>query len=177
MSDRIDINTTYIEKITSLIEKKELSKIKLISKELHSAELAEIMQKLSIKHAHTLFHIIEDNKSASILIELEDNTRKSILSNLTPKQIAEEIIENLESDDAADIIGEFSEKNKKEILSHIENIEQAIDINDLLTYPKDTAGGIMAKELIKVNEKWDTLRCLKEMRKQAEEVKKYTQYM
>ena len=63
------------------------------------------------------------------------------------------------------------EKKQEEVLSHVENKEHASDISDLLTYPEDTAGGLMAKELIKVNENWNTLQCLREMRKQAEYVK------
>ena len=67
---------------------------------------------------------------------------------------------------------------KKFVLSHIEDIEHASDIVDLLSYPENTAGGLMAKELIKVNEKWAVLRCVREMRKQAEEVDKvYTIYV
>ena len=96
---------------------------------------------------------------------------QDLLSDLTAKEIAGEVIDNLESDDAADVIGELSEDKKEEVLSHIEDIERASNISDLLTYPEDTAGGLMAKELIKVNENWTTLQCLKEMRKQAEHVK------
>ena len=57
-------------------------------------------------------------------------------------------------------------------MAYIEDQEHASDISDLLSYKDDTAGGLMAKELIKVNQSWNTIRCLKEMRKQAEYVKK-----
>ena len=88
------------------------------------------------------------------------------------------LIENLDSDDAADIISDLSTAKKVEVLSHIEDIEHASDIVDLLSYPENTAGGLMAKELIQVNEKWSVLRCVKEMRKQAEDVDKvYTIYV
>ena len=62
-------------------------------------------------------------------------------------------------------------KNVKiEVLNEIEDFEQAGDIVDLLEYEEDTAGGIMAKELVKVNENWTVATCLKEISKQAEEV-------
>jgi len=178
MSDRIEINSAYIEQIASLIEANNSAELSLIIADLHIADLAEIIEDLSIDNAHFLFNLIEEEKSAPVLVELEDDTREEILSDLTAKEIAEGVIDNLESDDAADVIGKLSENKKEEVLALIEDIERASDISDLLTYPEDTAGGLMAKELIKVNENWTTIQCLKEMRKQAEEVKAvYTIYV
>ena len=88
----------------------------------------------------------------------------------SPKEIAEEFVDNLDSDDAADIISELPENKKQEVLSHIEDQEHASDIVDLLNYDEDTAGGLMAKELIQVNSNWSVMRCVKEMRKQAEDL-------
>ena len=178
MSDRIEINSAYIEKIASLIEANNSAELSLIIADLHIADIAEIIDDLSIDNAHFLFDLIEEEKSAPVLVELEDDTLEEILSYLTAKEIAEEVIDNLESDDAADIIGKLSQDKKEEVLALIEDIERASDINDLLTYPEDTAGGLMAKELIKVNENWTTIQCLKEMRKQAEDLKEvYTIYV
>ena len=178
MSDRIEINSAYIEQITSLIEANNSTELSIIITDLHIADIAEIIEDLSIDNAHFLFDLIEEEKSAPVLVELEDDTREEILSDLTAKEIAEGVIDNLESDDAADVIGELSENKKEEVLALIEDFEHASDISDLLTYPEDTAGGLMAKELIKVNENWTTIQCLKEMRKQAEEVKEvYTIYV
>ena len=178
MSDRIEINSAYIEQITALILANNSAELSVIISDLHIADIAEIIEDLAIGDAHFLFDLIEEEKSAAVLVELEDDTREELLSDLTPKEIAEEVIDNLESDDAADVIGELSEDKKEKVLAHIEDIEHASDISDLLTYPEDSAGGLMAKELIKVNENWNTLQCLKEMRKQAEDVKKvYTIYV
>ncbi len=178
MSDRIEINSAYIEKIDRLIEENNSAELSLIIADLHIADIAEIIDDLSIDNAHFLFDLIEEEKSAPVLVELEDDTLEEILSDLTAKEIAEEVIDNLESDDAADIIGKLSQDKKEEVLALIEDIERASDINDLLTYPEDTAGGLMAKELIKVNENWTTIQCLKEMRKQAEDLKEvYTIYV
>ena len=178
MSDRIEINSAYIEQIISLIEANNSAELSLIIANLHIADIAEIIEDLPIDNARFLFNLIEEEKSAPVLVELEDDTREEILSDLTAKEIAEGVIDNLESDDAADVIGELPENKKEEVLALIEDIERASDISDLLTYSEDTAGGLMAKELIKVNENWTTIQCLKEMRKQAEELKEvYTIYV
>ena len=178
MSDRIEINSAYIEQIASLIDANNSAELSLIIADSHIADIAEIIDDLSIDNAHSLFDLIEEEKSALVLVELEDDTLEEILSYLTAKEIAEEVIGNLESDDAADVIGKLSQDKKEEVLALIEDIERASNINDLLTYPEDTAGGLMAKELIKVNENWTTIQCLKEMRKQAEDLKEvYTIYV
>ena len=88
---------------------------------------------------------------------------------MSPKEIAEEIDE-LDTDDAADIIAELSQSKKEEVISELEDLEHAKDIVDLLRYDEDTAGGLMGKELVKVNENWSVLTCVKQMRLQAENV-------
>jgi len=171
MSDRIEINSAYIEQITALIEANNSAELSVIITDLHIADIAEIIEDLSIGNAHFFFNLIDEEKAALVLVELEDDIREDLLSDLTAKEIAGEVIDNLESDDAADVIAELSKEKKEEVLAYIEDEEHASDISDLLSYPEDTAGGLMAKELIKVNENWTTLQCLKEMRKQAEHVK------
>jgi magnesium transporter len=102
-------------------------------------------------------------------LELEDDLRENILNRLSPKEIAEELDE-LETNDAADIIAELSRDRKEEVISELQDVEHAKDIVELLRYDEDTAGGIMHKELVKVNENWNVLTCVKEMRIQAENI-------
>ena len=160
-----------IEKISEQISKENTAKLQDLISDLHVADIAEILEELSITDAQFLYQFIAEEKSAEILVELDNDLREDLLADLTAKEIAEEVIDNLETDDAADVIGELSEEKQEEVLSHIEDQEHASDISDLLAYAEDTAGGLMAKELIKVNENWNTLQCLREMRKQAEHVK------
>lgn len=171
MSEKIEITTQFIEEISAEIEQENTVKLQVLIADLHIADIAEILEELSVSQAQFLYQTIDEEKSAEILVELDDDLREDLLSDLSSKEIAEEVIDNLETDDAADVIGELSEKKQEEVLSHIEDQEHASDITDLLSFPEDSAGGLMAKELIKVNENWNTLQCLREMRKQAEHVK------
>ena len=171
MSEKIEITARLVQEISVQIKQENTAKLQGLIAYLHVADIAEILEELSVSHAQFLYQIIDEEKSAEILVELNDDLREALLADLSPKEIAEEVIDNLESDDAADVIGELSEEKQGKVLSHIEDKEHASDISDLLTYPEDTAGGLMAKELIKVNENWNTLQCLREMRKQAENVK------
>ena len=97
------------------------------------------------------------------------NNYEKILKNLSIQEIAEEV-EELDSDDATDIISELPEEKQKKVISKISDAEHKADIKELLKYDEDSAGGLMAKELIKVNENWTVTRCVKEMRSQASEV-------
>ena len=85
------------------------------------------------------------------------------------KEIAEEI-EELDTDDAADLIGELPEERQEPVMSQISDTGHVEDIRELLAYKEDTAGGLMAKELVKVEEKLSVLKCLNTMRVRAEEV-------
>ena len=92
---------------------------------------------------------------------------KVFKKNLSAKEIAEELSE-LDTDDAADIIAELPEERQKSVISAIEDEDHVKDIVELLRYDENSAGGLMAKELVKVNENWNILQCVKEMRAQAE---------
>ena len=171
MSSKKEINLQFLSELSDFISNNSDKKTQSLICDLHIADIAEIIEELSIEQATYLFQLIDQERSAQILIEIEDETREHILSTLSSKEIATEVIENLESDDATDVLSELPKEQKEEILSLIEDDDHASDIEDLLNYPEDTAGGLMAKELIKVNENWTTIRCLKEMRKQSSEVK------
>ena len=175
---KFELSKEYIKHIQSLIDEQSVIKLTEELNEIHAADIAEIYELIEIEQAHFLHNIIKEEKGAEILIELEDDLRDQLLDNLSPKEIAEEVLENLESDDAADIVSELPQEVKEKVLSHIEDVEHASDIADLLNYPEDKAGGLMAKELIKVNKNWTVMRCVREMRKQAENVSfVYTVYV
>ena len=171
MSSKKEINRQFLSELSDFISNNSDKKTQSLICDLHIADIAEIIEELSIEQATYLFQLIDEERSAQILIEIEDETREHILSTLSSKEIANKVIENLESDDATDVLSELPKEQKEEILSLIEDDDHASDIEDLLNYPEDTAGGLMAKELIKVNENWTTIRCLKEMRKQSSEIK------
>lgn len=163
------INHELIAQIQKLIAENHEEELITLFEEFHYADIAEIMEELEIHEASFIFNLLDSDKTAEILLELEEETRNKILKRLTPKEIAEELVE-LSTDDAADIIAELPVERKNQVISEMEDVEHAKDIVELLRYDEDTAGGLMAKELVKVNENWNVLTCVKEMRTQAENV-------
>jgi len=163
------ISKELLVQIEQLIHQRNDQELEVLLNDLHHADIAEIFDELEIEEAIYIFKILDSEITAEILTELEDDVREKILHGLSAKEIAEELDE-LDTDDAADIIAELSQSKKEEVILELEDLEHAKDIVDLLRYNEDEAGGLMGKELVKVNENWNVLTCVKEMRSQAEHV-------
>jgi magnesium transporter len=165
------ISKELIAQMEQLIISKNDQQLEVLLNDMHHADIAEILDELDFDQATYIFKVLDSEKTAEILLELDEDLRENILSRLSPKEIAEELDE-LDTNDAADIIAELSQSKKSEVISEMQDVEHAKDIVDLLRYDEDTAGGLMHKELVKVNENWNVLTCVKEMRIQAEYIAK-----
>ncbi|WP_445456082.1 magnesium transporter [Flavobacterium sp. HNIBRBA15423] len=163
------ISKDLLNELEFLIQENKEKEVLDLLQDIHFADIAEIMGELQSHEAIYVFNALDSEKTAEILLELDEEVREKILRSLSAKEIAEEIDE-LSTDDAADIIAELPQSRKEEVISELEDVEHAKDIVDLLRYDEDSAGGLMAKELVKVNENWNVLTCVKEMRTQAENV-------
>ncbi|KFF07562.1 magnesium transporter [Flavobacterium reichenbachii] len=163
------VSKELIQQLEEHIVNKNDKELEVLLNDLHHADIAEILDELDFDEATYIFKVLDSDKTAEILLELEDDLRENILSRLSPKEIAEELDE-LETNDAADIIAELSQEIKAEVISELNDVEHAKDIVELLRYDENSAGGLMGKELVKVNENWNVLTCVKEMRIQAENV-------
>jgi magnesium transporter len=164
-----EITSELLANITSSIEVSNDKAIVALFEEMHYADIAEILDELSFDNVVYIIKLLDSEKTSAVLMELDEDIREKTLQNLSAKEIAEEV-EELDSDDAADIIGELSQERQEAVLSKIEDEEHVKEIEELLAYDEDSAGGLMAKELVKVNENWTVLKCVREMRAQAEEV-------
>ena len=158
-----------LAEIELLIENQQDATLATMLAEVHYADVAEIINELDEDSATYLIKLIDSEKTSDTLTELDEDVREAILGNLSAKEIAGELDE-LDTDDAADIIGELPKEMVQEVISELEDREHAKDIVDLLRYDENSAVGLMAKELVKVNENWNVLTCVKEMRAQAENV-------
>ena len=166
----IELTKDYIENLKSIIEAKDDAKAQEILHELYPADIAELYQELNLQEAIYLYLLMDGDKAADVLMELDEEDRHKLLKELPNELIAKRFVDNMETDDAVDLMRELDEDTQEEILSHIEDVEQAGDIVDLLKYDEDTAGGLMGTEMIVVNENWSMPKCIDEMRKQAEEM-------
>lgn len=167
---KFELNREYIDNLQALIHKEESNEVLQMLEGLHPTDIAEVMEELTMDEAKYLYLQLEGELASDVLIEIPESDRRRFLKVLPPEVIARQFIEHMDSDDAADIVGDLEEDMKEAVLLEIEDKEQAGDIADLLEYDEDTAGGLMAKELVKVNENWTVQTCLKEISIQAEEI-------
>ena len=163
------VNDELIDNIKRLITISDKEKLVKDLNDLHYADLAEIFELLEVKQVIFLVKIFDKERIADALAEIDEDLREIILENLSAKEIAEKIQE-LDTDDATDVISELSEDIQESVLSQIKDSELTDDIKELLKYKEDTAGGLMAKELVKVSEDLSISKCLDEIRKQAKNV-------
>ena len=164
-----ELSKELIDNISDLILNKNNKEIKKIVKTLHYADLAELINELKFDESLYLLKLIDSDKTSDVLTELDEDLRERVLKEFSEKEIAGEIKE-LDSDDAVDILSELSEEKKEKVISLIKDENITENIRELLNYDEDTAGGLMAKELISVNENWSVLKCLREIRKQAKDI-------
>ena len=166
---QFQLTTDYLEKVVQLIANKDRIALRQLLKDIHFADIAELLEELNSEEATYLIKSLESEITSEALMELDEDDREKILNRLSPIEIAKEI-EEMDTDDAADVVAELDDHIQKKVIEKIEDEEHASDIVELLTYEEDTAGALMAKELVKVNETWTVASCVIEMRKQAENV-------
>lgn len=165
-----ELTREYLDDLRIAIEQDDKKRVIELTHELHPADVAEIFDEINIDEARYVYLHLNKHTAGDVLIELEEDVRERFLSHISGKEIASVFIDHMDSDDAADVIAELSEEKQEEVLSHLSDVEQAGDIVDLLNYDEDSAGGLMATELISVNENLTVNACIDEIRRQAEDV-------
>ncbi|MGQ8338428.1 magnesium transporter [Sunxiuqinia sp. A32] len=167
---QFELNREFVDRIQELIENDQSKEVLKMLEGLHSTEIAEVMEELNTEEAKYLYLQLDGETASDVLIEIPEHDRRRFLKVLPPEVIARQFIEFMDSDDAADVVGDLEDEMKEAVLLKIEDKEQAGDIADLLEYDEDSAGGLMAKEMVLVNENWTVQTCLKEISQQAEEI-------
>ncbi|MGB6268055.1 MAG: magnesium transporter [Olleya sp.] len=166
---QFQLTDALIEQVELYIELKNDKALRALLEEFHYADIAEILDEVNLEDAMYVIKLLDSETTSDVLMELDEDNREKVLKNLSAKEIAEEI-EELDTDDAADIIAELPEERQAEVISNIEDKEHKAEIEELLAYDEDTAGGLMAKELVKVFETWTVAGCLRRIRGQAQNV-------
>lgn len=166
---QFELTEELINQVEQLIEQKNDKELRKLLNEFHYADIAEILDEVNLEEAMYVIKLLDSETTSDVLMELNEDNREKVLRNLTAKEIAEEI-EELDTDDAADIIAELSEERQREVIFHIEDEEHKAEIKELLKYDENSAGGLMAKELVKVYETWTVAGCLRRIRGQAKDV-------
>ena len=166
---KFQLTADILERIEQLIAQRDGDALKKLLADYHFADIAEILEELNTEQGIYLIRLLESEITSDTLMELDEDDREKILSRLSPKEIAEELAE-MDTDDAADVVAELDDEVAKEVLDKIEDEALTADLVELTSYDEKSAGGLMAKELVKVKETWTIAGCVREMRRQAKNV-------
>lgn len=166
---QFELSLDFLDQLKNAISIKDDSFINAQIEDLYAVDIALILNRLDIDEANYLYDLLNEELAADCLLEMEDEKREALLATFSTKEIAEQL-DNMESDDAADVINELPENIQEEVLSQIEDIDQASDIANLMSFEEGTAGSLMAKELVSVFAHETVSACIDEIRLQAESV-------
>jgi magnesium transporter len=173
----VEITKDYIEQIEEAIEQQDDGFIRSTMGEMYPADITTVLYELNTEQSKYVLDLLDPEVGAEILSSLDSDIRTNFLKSFTTEEVAR-YVNLMESDDAVDVLNEQKVQNREEIIAYLDNEEKAADIIDLLHYEEDSAGGLMAKEFIKVNVNWQVRQCIEEIRRQAETVEKiYTIYV
>ncbi|MGZ3639029.1 MAG: magnesium transporter [Ktedonobacterales bacterium] len=121
---------------------------------LHPSDLAELIEQLTPQQGAELLQGVDDERAADTLEELEDERQAQILRAMDPERAAD-VLEEMEPDEATDALQGVSEEEAADLLRRMER-EDAAEVQELLGYPEDSAGGIMTTEYVSVPD-WATV--------------------
>lgn len=138
-------------------------------KGLHPADLADILEDLDSHGREIIFSNLDAKTAAETLSEVEEDVQINLLKNESIEKAAD-IIEEMDTDDAADILHELGQKKAAEIIDEIEDEEMKEEIQELLEYEDDTAGGLMSTEVFDVSPTLKKSDILKKISNEHEEI-------
>ncbi|MEO8066331.1 MAG: magnesium transporter [Flavobacteriales bacterium] len=173
-----ELTKSLLDRIRDDVAEGRDSSVEALLSELHQADVAAILDRLAEDEARYVYRLLEPETAAEVMLELDEERREQLLGSLTSKEIAEDLLEHIDSDDAADVVSELPAEKQREVISHLDDLEQKEDLEELLTYEEGTAGSLMAKEVVKVQADRNVTQAIFEMRQQAQEVEHvYTVYV
>ena len=166
-----------LEEVRRLLElgengRKELS---TLVEETHPADLADIIERMAEEERARFFSTLPAELASQTLAETTDENQEELIKSLDDRALSQ-VFEELPDDDATDIVQELSEKEALRVMRVIEK-EDREDIQTLLKYPEDAAGGVMTAELIVVDMGLTAQEAIREVREQGQEIEFYTVYV
>lgn len=138
------------KEIKALLQAEDHAAIEGFLSTLHASDIGGMLNALNEADASTVFGCLTTERASEVLLEVDERLRKALISSITPSELIE-VVDEMETDDAADVISGLPAEDARQVLDGIDKRE-SIEVQKLLVYPEDTAGGKMRAELVSV---WD----------------------
>lgn len=161
----LEVDEELMQDIRGLIGERALPVLWNILVDLHSADIADIVNHLEGVERHFVFNLLDIAVASEVLLELDPAVRQELLEVLPQEKITA-LVGQLDSDDAADIVAELTSTIAEKVLRAIP-AQESTDVKELLRYPEDTAGGIMATEFVAVHKNDTVKKAIRKVREKA----------
>lgn len=168
---RFELSKEFVERFQRALDDRDQQFIVQSLEDVNPADISALLYEFNSEESKYVLGLLSLELQAEIVNDLDSDTRVNFLKIYETSEITS-LVNLLNSDDAADILNELPIKIREEVLHGLET-ELRVQVIDLLRYEENVAGGLMAKELIKVRNHWTVVQCIDEIRKQAENVDKF----
>jgi len=166
-----ELTKEFRDRFQEALDQRDRSFIEESLKDVNPVDITALLYEFSAADSKYTLDTMPFDVRAVIIKDLDSDTRTGFLKIYAPDEIRS-IVNHMDSDDVADILNELPIKTSEEVLVGLEP-ELRAQVIDLLRYDENVAGGLMAKELIKVRDNWTVVQCVEEIRKQAGNVEKF----
>lgn len=163
---QLEVDAELTENISALIDTDQRGMVMNLVADLYPADLSSLLTHLPFDEATQLFQWLPIEDASEVLAELDSNFRTQLLGQVQPGRLTA-LLDELDTDDAADVLAELPDELAQHVLPHLED---AADVEELLGYPEDTAGGIMGTEYVAVHAAWTVADATEEVRRNAERI-------
>ncbi len=147
------------------IENNDKKQLALLLEEIHPVDQSQLLLELEQDERAKIYNFLETETLADIIQELDPDEQLVLLEELQPRQIPE-VLNEMSSDDAADLLGSLQDDHAQNLLNSM-SIEDAAEVRRLLTFPEETAGGLMTTEFVAIRRNLTASETLSELRKIA----------
>jgi magnesium transporter len=168
-----ELTKEFRDRFQVALDERDVTFILSALEDVKAADIASLLYEYTPEESKYVLGLLPLELQSDIINNLDPDARKKFLTMYPPPFIAN-FLNQLASDDTADILHELPVKGREEVLGLLEP-ELRIQVTELLRYEENVAGGLMAKELIKARINWTVVQCVDEIRKQAENVSKFYQ--
>ncbi len=163
---------TKIDKLLEIVEVLQRThdprRIAVFLSNKHPQDVAKVLERLPSDLRVQVFRYLPNELQAEVLIYLEEQPLEEILETLSDQDLYQ-LVEEMDADDAADFLGELDQEEREKILSLVDE-EDRQELQELLTYPENTAGGLMSKEFLALPEDTTVREALKRVKEWEEDI-------
>lgn len=146
------LSPEFVEAVVSLVEEDQVDGVRALIDALHPADIADLFELVPSETRRPLASAIAERLDGDVLAEMNDWVRDEVIDALAPHKVAE-LATQLDTDDAVAIIEDLDAEDQREVLRALAPDDRAA-IEEALSYPEESAGRLMQRDLIAVPEHW-----------------------